>query len=343
MDVSDVDPRGGDLADWHAVHVAALRAGRPDDAVPPVEEVRAGALAGLPERDPSELVRLLLARQDGAPVGALRVELPLRDNQHLVWAEAHVLPAARRRGVGTRLLEAAEAAARQAGRTLVTTDLDEPPAVVGRSPGRAFLTRHGFACALTEVRRDLSLPVPPQRLADLERGARAHAAGYRLVSWADRCPDELVEQRAALGRVMSLDVPLGTLDWHEEAWDAARVREREALLTEQGRSLITAAALHEATGTLVAYTELAVRPAAPGLVEQWDTLVVRAHRGHRLGLLVKVAALRRLAAEHPGARRVATTNADTNSWMIAVNEALGFVPNGVDTSWQRPVGGVARG
>lgn len=333
----DVDPRSADLDAWHAVVSAALREDRPQDPPPPVQEVRAGALAGLPERDPSELVRLVLAEADGVPVGALRVELPLRDNTHLVWAEAHVLPQARRGGVGTALLERALQETVDAGRRLLTTDLDEPPALVDRSPGRAFLQRAGFACVLTEVRRDLALPVPQERLDALEQQAREHADGYRVVVWVDRCPDELVDQRAELGRVMSVDVPVGDLDWHEEAWDAARVRERERLLAEQGRSSVVAAALHEVSGTLVGYTELAVRPAQPELVEQWDTLVVSAHRGHRLGLLLKLAALRRLQAEHPGARRVATTNATTNAPMIAVNEALGFVVNGQDSSWQRPV------
>ncbi len=339
MRVVDVDPSGEALAAWHDVVVSSLRHLRPADDVPPLAEVRAGALAGLPERDPSELVRLQLLLDGDDPVGALRLELPLRDNRHLVWAEGHVRPDARRRGAGTALLRAAERAARDAGRTLLSTDLDEPPGAP--SPGRAFLQRAGWECALTEVRRELALPVPEDRLDALEAQAAERSAGYDVVAWADRCPDGLVAARAELGRVMSVDVPSGSLDWHEEAWDADRVRERERLLAEQERSLLTAAAQDRATGALVAYTELCVRPAAPALVEQWDTLVVGPHRGHRLGTRVKVAALRLLAAQHPGARRVVTSNADTNAWMIAVNEALGFVPDGVDTSWQRAVGGGA--
>lgn len=335
VEVREVDPRGPDLDAWAGVLAASLLADRPDDPPPPVAELRAGALAGLPERDPSELVRLLLAVDGGEPVGAGRLELPLRDNTHLAYVEVHVRPDARRRGVGTALLAALEREA--TGRTLLMTDLDEPPALLGASPGRRALERADFACALTEVRRDLLLPVPEERLDRLEAEAAERAQGYRVVTWRDRCPDDLVDARAALGRVMSVDAPIGALDVHEEVWDAARVRERERLLAEQGRASIVAAAVCEATGALVAFSELAARPALPDLVEQWETLVLAAHRGRRLGLLVKAAALRRLAVEVPGARRVVTANADTNAWMIAVNELLGFVPNGASTSWQREV------
>ena len=331
--VRDVDPYSPDVEAWARVQAASLVAQRPQDPPPPAAEVRARALAGLPARDPSELVRLLLADDGGRPVGAALLELPRRDNTHLAYVEVHVVPEARRRGIGTALLTAAEAAT--ADRSLTTSDLDEPPALVGCSPGRRFLERHGFRCALTEVRRDLELPVPEPLLAALEREATARAGGYAVVTWRDRCPDELVDARAALGRVMSTDAPLGALDRQEEAWDAVRVRERERLLGEQGRGSVVAAAVHQATGDLVAFSELAARPALPDVVEQWETLVLAAHRGRSLGLLVKAAALRRLAAELPQARRVSTTNADTNRWMIAVNERFGFRPSGQVTSWER--------
>jgi hypothetical protein len=57
---------------------------------------------------------------------------------------------------------------------------------------------------------------------------------------------------------------------------------------------------------------------------QWGTLVHREHRGHRLGMAVKVENLRRLQADHPERRRVVTGNDDTNSWMVSINEDLGF-------------------
>jgi len=337
--VVGVDPRD-DVAfgRWYAVTTDVLRDLRPEDDQPPLAEQRVAALAGLPERRPSELVELVLAVDPAdRPVGAGRLELPVRDNTHVAYVELHVPAAQRRRGTGTALLDALSARGRAAGRTLLMTELDESPALAGRSPGRAFLTAAGLECALEEVRRDLALPADQDRLAQLEARCAPLARDYELLTWHDRCPDELLDDRAELGRAMSTDVPLGDLDWQEETWDAARVREREQLLAEQGRTCVVGAAVHRPSGALVAFTELVGRPAAPRQVQQWETLVRAEHRGRRLGTLVKVVALRRLMQVLPGARSVATGNAATNTHMIAVNEALGFVPNGTVTQWQRPL------
>jgi GNAT superfamily N-acetyltransferase len=333
-----VDPRDdGAFGQWYRVTTAGLLHDRPDDDPPGLEEHRAKALAGLPEREPSELIELLLAVVDGRAVGAVSIELPLRDNPHVSYAEGHVLPAARRRGVGRALLDAVLDRSRGAGRSLLMTELDEPPGCEDRSDGRAFLRATGFTEALVEARRDLALPVPADVLDRLERECAPHAVDYELLTWRDRCPDELVEGRAELGRAMSTAAPLGELDWHEETWDAARVREREQLVAEQGRTSVIAAARHRPSGQLVGFTELVARPARPQQAHQWETLVLREHRGHRLGMLLKIAALRRLVAELPGARVVQTGNALVNGPMIAVNEALGFRVAGTYGTWQRPV------
>jgi hypothetical protein len=59
-------------------------------------------------------------------------------------------------------------------------------------------------------------------------------------------------------------------------------------------------------------------------VDQWGTLVDPAHRGHRLGLAVKCAQLAALSDLVPAKRFIETTNAETNTHMVAINVALGF-------------------
>jgi hypothetical protein len=63
----------------------------------------------------------------------------------------------------------------------------------------------------------------------------------------------------------------------------------------------------------------------------------RPHRGHRLGLLLKVAMLDLLAEREPQLRWVVTANADSNSHMIAINAALGFRFLDSRSSWQLDV------
>jgi RimJ/RimL family protein N-acetyltransferase len=133
---------------------------------------------------------------------------------------------------------------------------------------------------------------------------------------------------------MSLDVPLGDLQWGEEAWDAARVRRREELVARQGRTVLGAGTVAP-DGEMVAFTEVAVADESPERVHQWETFVTATHRGRRLGTLVKTAVLRRLADELPQARTMSTCNAGTNAPMVAVNEVLGFRPNGLLVAFQK--------
>ena len=79
---------------------------------------------------------------------------------------------------------------------------------------------------------------------------------------------------------------------------------------------------------MVAYSEIGVPGYEPGRAYQWGTLVLPAHRGHRLGLATKVENLRRVQAAEPGRSALYTWNAEVNRHMVAVNEALGFRPVG---------------
>jgi hypothetical protein len=80
---------------------------------------------------------------------------------------------------------------------------------------------------------------------------------------------------------------------------------------------------------------MAVDPEDPGWGHQVITAVTREHRGHRLGLLLKLAMLELLTTAEPQLERMETMNAAGNKHMIAVNDALGYVPSGTPfVSWQ---------
>jgi hypothetical protein len=61
--------------------------------------------------------------------------------------------------------------------------------------------------------------------------------------------------------------------------------------------------------------------------------VLAAHRGHRLGLLVKLAMLDFIAEQEPQVTVIDTWNATSNAPMIAVNDALGCTPGVTSTEW----------
>jgi hypothetical protein len=92
---------------------------------------------------------------------------------------------------------------------------------------------------------------------------------------------------------------------------------------------------HLPTGVLAGFTVVTLPQNRRAVVFQEDTLVLREHRGHRLGMLAKATMLTELARTRPAAERVHTWNAQENDAMLAINVALGFRPAGIDAEWQR--------
>ncbi|GAA2720641.1 GNAT family N-acetyltransferase [Cellulomonas aerilata] len=289
-------------------------------------------------------------------VGALSLRAPQAGNTHLTEASLVVHPEHRHRGVGTALLAAAEERTRALGRRLLILESDHtseppaddadaltPPTGAGRiardDPFARFAARHGLALEQADRYSVLHLPVAGTLLASLRDEAQDRAgADYAVVTWQGRCPDEWVDHFAVLETRMSTDAPRGGLEIEEDPWDADRIRAAEETSARSGRGSLVTAAVHVPSGTLVAFTEVEYPLEAPEVVFQEDTLVLREHRGHRLGQLVKAVNLERLAEIRPDARRVHTWNAEENSYMLRINVALGFRPTGVSGAWTKAIG-----
>jgi GNAT superfamily N-acetyltransferase len=335
IEIDAIDPRDKAAFDewfavWHAIDVER----NPEGPGWQYEELHAMAL----DRDGPYERRPLVARRNGAVVGIVGFELSRRENPHLARLEVRVLPEQRRRGVGTALVGAAEAMAAAAGRTqLVGKDLT-PRRADYVDPAAPFARHLGFTVALVLVGRRIDLPLDASRADALRSDPRAAPAGYSLVTFADRWPDEDLDDRCELGRRMSTDVPTGEEELDEEVWDHARVRALESLLAAQNRAKVITAARDDTSGRLVGYTEVAVPLGAPESAFQHDTLVMREHRGHGLGFAMKLANLLAVQEWHPGVRCIKTENAEENGPMIAVNADLGFRVVAHSTDWQRPIG-----
>jgi GNAT superfamily N-acetyltransferase len=288
------------------------------------------------ERSPDRRRLAWAAVEDGTVVAALRIVMPVHDNHRLCVVNLAVHPDHRRRGLGTLLLEHAEQAARDEGRSVLLAETEW--LVDGRDEaGEEFLARHGYAAAQVVLRSSLPLPAHRGRLAGLL--GRDGTDGYRMQTFWDGIPDELLDGRAELSRRMSTDAPLGALELEEEEWDAERVRNSYEVVAAMGRRVVDTFAVEEATGRLVGYTEVQVTPdlgvADEVVAYQQDTLVVREHRGHALGLRLKAANTLALMDEVPQATVVRTWNAEENGPMLAVNARIGYVRDAFLREWQK--------
>jgi GNAT superfamily N-acetyltransferase len=333
-----LDPHDdAEFAAFHAAYAAANDFERPHADTWPLAEFVVPF-----RRESVEADHYGLIAQDGDDVvGVAVIELPLTDNRELADVCVYVPPQHRRRGVGATLARQIAVDLRQRGRTswlcLVSGRRhDQPDDTL--IPGEAFAARLGLTMRQREVQRQLTLPAPTERLDALARDAALRRGDYRLERWVNLCPDEYVEAYCALKTAMVDEMPTGEMEIEAEQWDAERLRDFEAAYLAQDRTRYVHVAV-EPDGSIAAHTELVVPKHDPGVVYQWDTLVLPAHRGHRLGLALKVANLAWVQAEHPERKAVRTWNAESNAPMIAVNEAMGFVPVEYEATWQGKVPG----
>jgi GNAT superfamily N-acetyltransferase len=286
---------------------------------------------------PGSQSRCYLAEAGGVVLGALVVHLLDKENAHYAECELAVHPDHRGRGVGTALHDHLLEVARDEGRSELV--------VVGRvavagGPSRSdagvrFLERRGFTSALVEVERRLELAgIDPDAEERLRREAAAAAADYDLVSWVGRCPEPYLEGLGRIDSSIFAEIPLGDVDLRPRTIDAAYIRAREERAEAAGNAIIRTIAVPKGTKDVAANT-LIYAPEGQTDARQAITIVDPAHRGHRLGLLVKLANLRQLREHVPEVTRVWTGNADTNANMVAINDLLGFRPVDAQVCYKR--------
>lgn len=312
---------------WYALRVAA-RAHDTPALAPPSRQRHATGLSSA-----GWACRAWAVRAGGEVVAVGDMQLPLRENRDSGFARVVVAPPHRRRGLGTALLAHLVAHAGARGRTRLALQTVEAPSPGGpTSPGTAFLRGTGARPAQYELQRRLTLPALPG--AGLPAATTQAARGYRLVRWTGPTPPDRRADLAALIARMSTDAPQGGFAFEAQRWDAERVRERDADTAAAGERTVGAAA-EAPDGRLAAYTEIRVpAPGEDAVARQDDTLVAPEHRGHRLGLWIKLANLEQLAAAHPQVTEIDTWNAADNPWMVAINDVLGYVPIARLTDWE---------
>ncbi|MET0813410.1 MAG: GNAT family N-acetyltransferase [Microbacterium sp.] len=290
------------------------------------------------------------AEREGEIVGALTMMIPLEEGANNIEFDVMVPPAHLGRGVEAPLFEVLDAEARSHGRTVVQTwtlhkpDLSGPqlPSPTGwgsipaDDPQTQLMLARGFSFEQAERNSVFDLTGSFEGVeAMLADALRAAGDDYRLITWTSPTPDEYKDGFAYVISRMSTDVPTGEIVWAPEAWDAARVERRDKRLLAGGHTVSVACALHVPTGTIVAYNELVIAADHTAPTHQWGTLVLKEHRGHRLGALVKCANLVRWRELMPGSPRVSTFNAEENRPMLDINEAIGFVPASYAGAWKK--------
>jgi len=250
-----------------------------------------------------------LAHDEGRLVGYAALTLNLFENLDGAKILGAVHPGHQRRGIGRALMEAAEDAT------------DRPrlraPTWAGTA-GEQAVPHFGYTHQGShEVRR---LYVRAPQPSDLVTAAEEASHDYALERFAGPCPEGLLGDMQTLREAIN-DAP--GLGGDFETFPPARIRGYEESLASRRQTMYTIVARHRATGEPAGITLLCVHELRPSIAAQEDTSVLAPHRGHRLGLRLKLAMLDWLRADRPDVEYADTWNVPDNAPMIAINDALG--------------------
>jgi GNAT superfamily N-acetyltransferase len=308
--------------------VASVAAEREFPTLMPVDE----ALVLLQTPPADYRFSCLASVEDGEVIGAAWLTWPQSENEQLVVVDLAVVPTHRRRGVGSALLHAIRDQARDEGRSVLLGETFSPyGAEVGS--GAAFASKRGFVAQYAALHQVLAYPVGD--LAARAAAVAEHHRDYELISWPGGCPEEYLTEYCGLLSLVDEEVPLDDLEMQPKRWTPERLRAAEEHRRTQGHFGSTTVAV-AADGSLAGYTELTGSPQQPGRLNQRDTLVRPEHRGHRLGLALKLANLQALQSGFRDPATIHTWNAESNAPMIAVNDHLGFRPIEHQHVWHSP-------
>lgn len=295
-------------------------------------------LALVARRGTSAEAAVTLVETDGETiVGVADIFLPQTESVTTADTMLFVdpdLPEPRRAEIFESLVAGSIEYARDLGRTTVlgggvaaaTGEIKAETGFGGVAPddpeSAAWLRRGASLSQVYRVSR-FSLAAIPD-LDERLRQAEAAAPDYRTLTWVGETPHPYRSDMRHLHERMSTDAPTGDLELEEQSWSDARLTEFERHKIGTGRTLLSSAVQHVPSGALVGYSQMLISD--DPLARQHNLIVLREHRGHGLGNVLKLAGLKLLRDQVPHATGVSTMNAEENQHMIRVNERAGFEP-----------------
>lgn len=314
-----------------AIHRFDEAARNPGDPEPTASVVAADLF--LPMPDYRRLITV--AEVDGAPAGYLNAVYRTEPDGDIWLAEVDVIvpPNFRRCGIATTLVDDALPQLADVGLRSVVGCVTQG---LCSDEATALCERYGLT-KRTEDRcsRALVADVDRAMLAGWIADAEVHSSAYRVESWEGPCPEHLLDPWCAAAVAM-LDAPMDDLEYVENVRNPEMQRAADQVCVERGLRLYRSLALSD-SGEPAGVTEIFVNAEVPQVGQQGETGVLASHRGHRLGKWLKAVNFEQAVAAQPEMRVIETYNAQSNSWMLDINIAMGFAPHHVYDIYQAPI------
>lgn len=290
--------------------------------------------------DPYFVHRIWIVRgpagdESDVPLGLANLTLPLQEDTNQAWVELSVPPEHRGRGVARFLVEnALRPAIEKSGRDVVGlfSELED------KTTEENSLTREfGLEPKSAEITQVLDLPLDQDLFQRLWDDAAPYFRNYRIDGWVGDIPEKYIEQWCALANEFSNALPMEDFESELPVATPERTRECEERNRRSGHQYVTSVAFAE-DGSLVANAQAEVsRGASCTLALQANLIVTDTHRGHRLGMAVKLEGLRLLNEHFTDTKAIATWNSRVNQQALGLNRKIGFRQIGREVAYQGQV------
>lgn len=324
LDVAD----GVEMRTFYDTMCAAEAVGRPWFEAPPFDR----CVTIYRSEDPASERHADVLEMAGQIVAVASTLCRLTDNTDLANVALFVAPEHQNCGYGSLLMDHLAVKFKALGRTKLVGQTSFAFADEHTHPVLGWWAKNDFHPILTAHRRFLTLPVTQNRIDQLWQEVQPHCADYQIEVLVGQVPEALLASYCAVTNQITVDAPTGGDDFEALNETPESVSARTQMWAERGERCYFAVATK--ADQVVGVSDLAVLPGVSE-AEQGNTIVLKEHRGHRLGLALKLKMLEVLQDQHPEVVRVETENAAENTAMIAVNDQLGFVAEAIDITVRR--------
>lgn len=303
--------------EWHRFRRQRAREVDPSDPLLSDAEAEADALKPSGHWDN----RWFVALDGDAVIGTASVGFRRRGSPREVEHARHlggggfVLTGARRRGIGTMLLE-------QMRQVMHALDKSVLSLSAHADAGHAFLHRAGAVARHSGVQnRAWFDQLDWRQLQEWEDGVQG--LGLSWERYALRVPEARLEALLPEFTRLIVDMPMGELDRPPIRFEMQGYREWYESIDRTGGAHHVLV-LRDSGGLVVGLTETGWDARMPDRVWQQLTATDPAWRGRGVARALKAAMFRQVREHHPGVAVMITSNAEVNAPMLSINRRVGF-------------------